>query len=57
MTLQPFTYPQIASSKNSEIQFLWFKLGIRCEYEAILDDALAFATSQGRMKFVRPLFR
>jgi len=48
---------KMSESRNSEIQFLWYRLGIRCEYAAILEPALSFLTSQGRMKFVRPLYR
>eukprot|EP01114_Cavostelium_apophysatum_P016677 TRINITY_DN4794_c0_g1_i1.p1 TRINITY_DN4794_c0_g1~~TRINITY_DN4794_c0_g1_i1.p1 ORF type:complete len:601 (+),score=152.57 TRINITY_DN4794_c0_g1_i1:41-1843(+) len=44
-------------SKNAEIRFRWYKLGAQSEYEAILPQALSFLKEQGRMKFVRPLYR
>mmetsp|Transcript_21328 Transcript_21328/g.41387 ORF Transcript_21328/g.41387 Transcript_21328/m.41387 type:complete len:459 (-) Transcript_21328:273-1649(-) len=43
--------------KNSEIRFRWCKIGIRAEWKPVFEDAKDFATEQGRMKFVRPLYR
>ena len=42
---------------NVEIKFRWLRLGIRARWERAVGPALELATSQGRMKFVRPLFR
>jgi len=44
-------------STNSEIRFCWYMLGIQAGYEKVYDAAKAFLLEQGRMKFVRPLYR
>jgi len=45
----------------SENLVLWYsnryKLGIRAGLSSTFQDAIKFVTSQGRMKFVRPLYR
>ena len=46
-----------SSSGNAEIKFRWCQLCIAAEMAEILDFAVAFLLSAGRMKFVRPLFR
>mmetsp|Transcript_51 Transcript_51/g.91 ORF Transcript_51/g.91 Transcript_51/m.91 type:complete len:663 (-) Transcript_51:3241-5229(-) len=43
--------------QNAEIRFRWIMLGLANEYEEVYEDAITMATSQGRMKFVRPLYR
>lgn len=43
--------------KNSEIEYRWTKLCIEAEDDTVLDHVTSFLKSQGRMKFVRPLFR
>jgi len=48
---------KLTQSKNSEIRFRWFVVCIRAEYEAAFASVVAFLTEQGRMKFVRPLYR
>ncbi|XP_046383886.1 leukotriene A-4 hydrolase-like [Ischnura elegans] len=45
------------SYTNSEIKFRWLRLCIKAHWEEQIERALEFATSQGRMKFVRPIFR
>jgi hypothetical protein len=47
----------LTSVHNSEIRFKWTKLCLLCGRAAILKHAANFAVSQGRMKFVRPLYR
>ena len=42
---------------NGEIKFRWHILCLRCGVDRIIPDAVSFVTSQGRMKFVRPLYR
>jgi len=42
---------------NSEIKFCWQMLCLMSEDKEILPHVVAFATSQGRMKFVRPLYK
>ncbi|RLU18853.1 hypothetical protein DMN91_009211 [Ooceraea biroi] len=56
MQVMADTY-QLDSIKNSEIRFIWLRLCIKNRWESKVDDALAFATEQGRMKYVRPIFR
>ena len=41
---------------NNEILFLWLKLAIANRYDPAVDRLGAFLTTQGRRKFVRPLF-
>eukprot|EP00455_Lapot_gusevi_P035964 TRINITY_DN398_c0_g1_i2.p1 TRINITY_DN398_c0_g1~~TRINITY_DN398_c0_g1_i2.p1 ORF type:complete len:462 (+),score=219.75 TRINITY_DN398_c0_g1_i2:33-1388(+) len=48
---------QLTQVKNSEIRFCWQKLGIRSHWEVIYPHVVTFITEQGRMKFVRPLYR
>mmetsp|Transcript_21299 Transcript_21299/g.27214 ORF Transcript_21299/g.27214 Transcript_21299/m.27214 type:complete len:245 (+) Transcript_21299:2-736(+) len=46
-----------SKSMNSEIRFRWYLLGIKIENENVFDDARQFLLEQGRMNFVRPLYR
>jgi leukotriene-A4 hydrolase len=46
-----------ADSQNSEILFRYCKLAVEAGDESILPVAVRFITTQGRMKFVRPLYR
>jgi leukotriene-A4 hydrolase len=41
---------------NSEILFAWLRMAVRNRYEPALPALEQFLTSQGRRKFVRPLF-
>lgn len=47
----------LSSVRNSEIRFRWLRLCIRAEHASAVPNAVAFVTSQGRMKFCRPLYR
>ena len=47
----------LAESRNSEILFRYCQLAIAAEDESIVPVAVRFITSQGRMKFVRPLYK
>eukprot|EP00300_Choanocystis_sp_HF-7_P002453 c11866_g1_i2.p1 GENE.c11866_g1_i2~~c11866_g1_i2.p1 ORF type:complete len:628 (-),score=112.73 c11866_g1_i2:369-2207(-) len=42
---------------NAEIRFAWCMLCIKGGYEAVLPTVVAFVKAQGRMKYVRPLYR
>lgn len=42
---------------NAEIKFRWQSICVRCEAPWIVPHVVAFITSQGRMKYVRPLYR
>lgn len=46
-----------SDSKNSEVKFRWQRLCLRASYEPVFKQVVAFVTSQGRMKYVRPLYR
>lgn len=48
---------KFSETKNCEVEFRWFKLCLASAQSAIIPDALAFLTQQGRMKYVRPLYR
>eukprot|EP01034_Spumella_vulgaris_P034235 gene34235-42217_t len=45
------------ASHNSEIMLRWHTICLHSECEWILDRVVQFITEQGRMKFVRPLYR
>jgi len=45
------------SSRNGEILSRWFELCIALEYDAVFHNIIEFLKSQGRMKYVRPLYR
>ncbi|CAF4914129.1 unnamed protein product [Pieris macdunnoughi] len=47
----------IDTSKNSEIVYRWLRLCIRSRDESKLSEALQFVNNQGRMKYVRPIYR
>lgn len=47
----------LAESKNSEIIFRYCLLAVASEDESIIPIVIRFITSQGRMKYVRPLYR
>ena len=47
----------LAGNRNSEVRLQWQLLALKAQYTAVLPDVVAFATSQGRMKYVRPLYR
>ena len=48
---------QLDSCSNVEVEFKWIRLGLAARWEAAVAPALKLATVQGRMKFVRPLYR
>ena len=47
----------LSASQNAEVKFLWQLLGLRASWVPIFDQVTRFITEQGRMKFVRPLYR
>jgi leukotriene-A4 hydrolase len=47
----------LADTKNAEIRFLWSMLCIKSGHEAAYGGATQFLGEQGRMKFVRPLYK
>jgi hypothetical protein len=48
---------QFSASKNAEIRFRWLQLNIHANHEDMFHKAVEFLTSQGRMKYVRPMYR
>eukprot|EP00823_Brevimastigomonas_motovehiculus_P004336 TRINITY_DN2845_c0_g1_i1.p1 TRINITY_DN2845_c0_g1~~TRINITY_DN2845_c0_g1_i1.p1 ORF type:complete len:274 (+),score=64.60 TRINITY_DN2845_c0_g1_i1:54-875(+) len=46
-----------SSVKNAEIRFRWLTVCVRAEMKSLFDAVRAFVSSQGRMKFTRPLYR
>lgn len=42
---------------NSEIKFRWLRLCLKGDWKACYPHVVQFVTEQGRMKFVRPLYR
>jgi len=48
---------KLTQSKNAEIRFRWYQLAIRSEHETIFPHIVGFLKEQGRMKYVRPLYR
>eukprot|EP00118_Oscarella_pearsei_P010672 m.66744 g.66744 ORF g.66744 m.66744 type:complete len:616 (+) comp35408_c0_seq2:224-2071(+) len=45
------------AARNSEIHFRWLRMCVKSGWEESFSLAVEFITSQGRMKFVRPLYR
>lgn len=43
--------------KNSEVRFRWLRLCLKAKVKSAIPLALQFVTEQGRMKFVRPIYR
>jgi leukotriene-A4 hydrolase len=48
---------QLTAVRNSEIRFRWQLVCLKASYQPIYDPVVAFVTEQGRMKYVRPLYR
>jgi hypothetical protein len=48
---------KLSGSNNSEIKFRWIRLGIRARWEDAIPRAVQMVTEQGRMKFLRPIYR
>ncbi|XP_059059571.1 leukotriene A-4 hydrolase-like isoform X2 [Achroia grisella] len=48
---------RVKNSKNSEIIYRWLRLCIRSRDLSKLNDAFEFVNQQGRMKYVRPIYR
>src|SRR5581483_2142078 len=46
---------KLDKTNNAEIRVNWLRLGLRSHWKDCVQDAIVFATSQGRKKFVRPI--
>ena len=47
----------LSAVNNSEIKFRWIRLGLRGKWKDAVPRAVEMVTEQGRMKFLRPLYR
>jgi leukotriene-A4 hydrolase len=47
----------LSASRNAEVRCAWLRLRLGAGDAAALPDARAFLTEQGRMKYLRPLYR
>jgi leukotriene-A4 hydrolase len=47
---------EFSASGNSEVLFAWLRIAIRHRYEAAMPALGRFLTSQGRRKFLKPLY-
>ena len=45
------------ANNNSEIKFKWIRLGLKAKWMNAVPRAVQMVTEQGRMKFLRPLYR
>lgn len=45
------------AAKNCEIRCAWYKLAIDAGDEAVYPGVVELLSSQGRMKYLRPLYR
>jgi leukotriene-A4 hydrolase len=48
---------KFTSSGNCEIRHRWQMVNLAAEREVIFPEVVAFVTTMGRMKYVRPLYR
>ncbi|MDO1557974.1 M1 family metallopeptidase [Brevundimonas sp. 2R-24] len=47
----------LSQAGNSEVRFAWLQIAVRNRYEPALPSLEQFLTSQGRRKFIAPLFQ
>jgi leukotriene-A4 hydrolase len=52
-----FCHKHLSTTHNAELRFRWFTLLLRSKDLRLLEKTVAFLKEQGRMKYVRPLFR
>jgi leukotriene-A4 hydrolase len=45
------------SNNNCEIKSRWIRLGLRAKWDDAVPRAVKMVTDQGRMKYLRPIFR
>ncbi|CEG36882.1 leukotriene a-4 hydrolase aminopeptidase [Plasmopara halstedii] len=55
--INSFTQHHLTTTLNAELRFRWYTLSLRSGDLRLLDKIVAMLKEQGRMKFVRPLFR
>lgn len=47
----------LSKSTNAEIKSRLYEMGLKLNWDKMVEPTLSFLTSQGRMKYVRPLYR
>lgn len=55
--IDSFTHRHLTTTHNAELRFRWYTLSLRSGDLRVLDKTVEMLKEQGRMKFVRPLFR
>ncbi|KAI9994518.1 hypothetical protein PInf_011153 [Phytophthora infestans] len=55
--IDSFTQHHLTTTHNSELRFRWYTVLLRAGDLRVLDRTVEMLKEQGRMKFVRPLFR
>ncbi|CAH0479594.1 unnamed protein product [Peronospora belbahrii] len=55
--IDSFTHHHLTTTNNSELRFRWYTLWLRSGDLRLLEKTVEMLKEQGRMKFVRPLFR
>ena len=48
---------KLSGIKNSEIRSLWIRIGLKNRWKDAIPRAVQMVTDQGRMKFLRPIYR
>ena len=48
---------KLTEIRNSDVRFRWQQVCVMASYKPIYPHVVEFITEQGRMKFVRPLYR
>jgi len=43
--------------RNAEVRFLWLRLALKAHYEPAVENAVEFVTIQGRMKYIRQIYK
>jgi leukotriene-A4 hydrolase len=47
----------LTQRRNAEVRLAWYRLALRADYAPVRGPLLAFLREQGRMKYIRPLYR
>ncbi|KAJ1921772.1 Leucyl aminopeptidase yscIV [Mycoemilia scoparia] len=51
------SFYSLTNSRNSEVRFSWLSLALKSNFEQVFDAVVDMLSTQGRMKFTRPLYR
>ncbi|GAB9467095.1 Leukotriene a-4 hydrolase/aminopeptidase [Globisporangium polare] len=55
--IDAFCHKHLSTTHNAELRFRWYTLSLRAQDTRLLAKICGFLQEQGRMKYVRPLFR